>query len=147
MLVQASEICKLDPLICNELGVLYYQKRDYETAAAWLRRAIDLLTVDRMAVSWQPVLVNLGHTFRKLELFDDAIATYNRALGLAPHDATTFSALAFTHHLMGDLMVAIETYHKALAYKADCSVTQDLLKDALREHCLHCCQNDDPGLM
>ena len=49
--------------------------------------------------------------------------------------------------LQGDLPRAIETYHKALAYKADCSVTQALLGEALEEHCHFCCQHDDPGLM
>ena len=97
--MQASEICKLDPLICNELGVLYHAKGKHELAAAWLRRAASLLTVDRMTASWQPVLVNLGHALRKLEAFDEAVDTFSRALGLAPHDAGTFGALAYTYHL------------------------------------------------
>jgi anaphase-promoting complex subunit 6 len=145
--VQASEICKLDPLICNELGVLYFSKRDYKVAAAWLRRAAALLTVDRMSPTWQPVLANLGHAHRKLGEYDEAITAFTRALGLAPHDAGTFAALALTHHLRGDLGTAIETYHRSLAFRPDCAVTQELLRDALQEHCTHCCLHDDPGLM
>lgn len=74
--MQANSICSLDPLVCNELGVLFYQERDYESAVAWLRRALDLLTADRISPSWQPTVVNLGHVYRKQGLFDDAVRTY-----------------------------------------------------------------------
>lgn len=70
-----------------------------------------------------------------------------QALGLAPNDPGTLAALAFTYHMMGKLAPAIEMYHKALAYKSDCSFTAALLPRALKEHCEYCCRNDDPGLM
>ena len=145
--MQASEICKLDPIICNELGVLYYNKCDYAVAAAWLRRGADLLTTDRIAPTWQPMLSNYGHALRKLGQYDDAIAAYERAMALAPHDAGTHAAFGLTRHLMGDLPGAIEGYHRSLAHRADCAVTQDLLYEALKEHCHHCAVHDDPGLM
>lgn len=147
LLVQASSICKLDPLICNELGVLCYQKRDFRAAVAHLRRALALLALDRMSSTWQPVLSNLGHAYRKLARYDDAVAAFHQALGHAPGDAATLSALGLTHHLRGALTAAIATYHKALAFRADCGLTQDLLQTALSEHCALCCQTDDPGLM
>jgi anaphase-promoting complex subunit 6 len=133
--------------VCNELGVLYYQIGQFTTAAWWLKRAVAFLPIDRMMASWQPVLTNLGHVFRKLEMYEDAVSMFTSALGLAPRDAGTLSALAFTHHLAGNLTQAIEMYHVALAYNADCSLTQSLLKEALKDHCERCCQDDDPGLM
>lgn len=145
--MQASGICKLDPMICNELGVLYFNKRNFSAAATWLQRARTLLSSERVTASCQPVLSNLGHALRKLDRCDEAIEAYDAALGLVPCDAATLTALAFTHHLAGDLTKAIETYHTALAYRADCSLSQELLQQALHEHCRHCCQNDDPGLM
>jgi anaphase-promoting complex subunit 6 len=117
------------------------------TAEWWLKRAVEFLPIDRMLASWQPVLANLGHVFRKLGMYDDAVSMFNSALGLAPRDASTMSALAFTHHLAGDLTQAIEMYHAALAHDADNSLVQSLLKEALKEHCEQCCQDEDPGLM
>ena len=70
-----------------------------------------------------------------------------QALGLMPNDPGTLAALAFTYHMMGKLPQAIEMYHKAQAFKSDCSFTAALLPRALKEHCEHCCKNDDPGLM
>jgi hypothetical protein len=52
---------------------------------------------------------------------------------------------------MGDLTKAIETYHTALGFRADCSMTQELLKEllttAMEAHGEYCCKHDDPGLM
>ena len=146
-MMQASGICKLDPMICNELGVLYFNKRNFAAAVTWLQRARALLSSERITASCQPVLSNLGHALRKLERFVEAAEAYTTALGLVPCDAPTLTALAYTHHLAGDLTEAIETYHSALAYRADCSLSQELLQQALQEHCRHCCHNDDPGLM
>ena len=145
--MQANSICKQDPLVCNELGVLFYHKKEYRQSLAWLRRALDILTIDRVSASWAPTIVNLGHVYRKLAMFDDAVETYGKALGLMPNDPCTLSALGFTHHMTGRLNQAIEMYHKAPAFKADCGFTTTLLATALKEHCEFCCQNDDPGLM
>jgi anaphase-promoting complex subunit 6 len=146
-MLQANSICKQDPLVCNELGVLFYHKKDYRQALAWLRRALDILTIDRISSSWAPTVVNLGHVYRKLCRFDDAVETYVKALGLMPNDPCTLTSLGYTHHMTGRLNQAIELYHKALAFKADCGFTTNLLAQALKEHCDFCCKNDDPGLM
>jgi tetratricopeptide (TPR) repeat protein len=253
--VQANDICGTDPLVCNELGVLYFQKKDFDMAGSWLRRAKDLLPEDTVSSMWHPTLLNLAHTLRKQCKFAEAVATYQDALALSPHEpgvnlhqngvavghqvslavififvdiykssipaalwcmcldgclradvgcawalvvalrlrfhsaldryryshlthvcplywmqasaslqwcckyavpslsvrVGTFSALGFTYHLMGDINKAIETYHTALGYRADCSMTQELLKElldiAMEAHGEHCCRHDDPGLM
>lgn len=40
---QAAKLCPSDPLVANELGVLAYRGRQYEEAARWLRRALELV--------------------------------------------------------------------------------------------------------
>lgn len=50
-------------------------------------------------VGWEPIVVNLGHCYRKQQRWDDAIQVYERALGLCPGQAGTYAALGFTRHL------------------------------------------------
>lgn len=52
-----------------------------------------------MLSAWECVLVNLGHVYRKAQQWEAAIDCYTRALGLVPNQASTYSVLAFTHHL------------------------------------------------
>ena len=55
-----------------------------------------------MLTTWECILVNLGHVYRKAHQWDAAIECYMKALGLAPGQASTYSALAYTHHLKVD---------------------------------------------
>jgi tetratricopeptide (TPR) repeat protein len=57
-------------------------------------------------------LFNLGHCYRKLQRYDEAIGAYNKALHVSPRNASTYSALGFAHHLKGQHDVAIDYYHK-----------------------------------
>ena len=50
-------------------------------------------------LGWEPVVVNLGHCYRKQQRWDDAVQVYERALGLCPGQAGTYAALGFTRHL------------------------------------------------
>ena len=48
--------------------------------------------------------------------FDAAIHWYRVALSINPRAASTYSALGFSHHLRGDVDVAIELYHQVLTW-------------------------------
>ena len=52
-----------------------------------------------MTAGWEPLVVNLGHCYRKQQRWDEAIQVYERALGLCPGQAGTYAALGFTRHL------------------------------------------------
>ena len=52
-----------------------------------------------MLATWECVLVNLGHVYRKAQQWQAAVDCYMKALGIAPGQASTYSALAYTHHL------------------------------------------------
>jgi hypothetical protein len=52
----------------------------------------------------------------------------NKALSLAPHKSSTYAAIGFTHHLMGQPQEAIEFYHRALGLKSNDTF--------LSKHCL-----------
>lgn len=52
-----------------------------------------------ITAGWEPTVVNLGHVFRKQQRWDDAIAAYEKALGICPGRPGTYAALGFTYHL------------------------------------------------
>ncbi|EFJ07248.1 hypothetical protein SELMODRAFT_272183 [Selaginella moellendorffii] len=136
--MQAKGICPTDPLVYNELGVMAYRNREYEEAARWLRKALVLVqeTRNSLTLCWEPTVVNLAHTLRKLKLYPEAISMYEKALALCPRGATTYAALGFTHHLQGSTGIAIDFYHKALGLKPDDTFTAEMLTAALTEECL-----------
>lgn len=39
----SKDLCPLDPLVYNELGVLAFRNGEYGEAVAWFRRALELL--------------------------------------------------------------------------------------------------------
>lgn len=58
---------------------------------------------------------------------------YERAVGLCPRRASSYAALAFAHHLVGDLDRAIEYYHRSLGLRPDDAFAASMLSRALSE--------------
>ena len=71
-------------------------------------------------VGWEPLVVNLGHCYRKQQRWDDAIQVYERALGLCPGQAGTYAALGFTRHLKVGSKANMLWHTHASLYEHDC---------------------------
>lgn len=56
---------------------------------------------------WEPVVVNLGHCYRKQQRWGEAMQVYERALGLCPGQASTYAALGFTKHLQASSFLSM----------------------------------------
>lgn len=136
--LEAQRLCPGDAAVAHELGVLAARNRQYPQAARWLQQALALAPQERPAAA-EPSLVALAHVMRKQGGYSDAAALLERALGLAPHSAATYAALAFTQQLAGDSAAAVESYHKALGLRPDDSFCNDMLAEALQAECLRCC--------
>lgn len=131
-----------DPLCMHELGVLAIHKNEHDAAIGWFQKAL-MATADGDSVEdsiegcqdsyWEPTLFNLGHSYRKTRQFDKAIQCFARCVALCPQKYSTYSALAFSYHLMGDLDRAIEYYHQALGCKSDDPFSTEMLHRALEE--------------
>ena len=134
-----------DPLCLHERGVLAAQKDEHKEAITWFRRALtsavgagetSLLqeSIDLCHDAyWEPTIFNLGHSYRKMRQFEQAALCFGRCVSLCPDKFSTYSALAFTEHLMGDFDSAIAHYHEALGIKPDDPFSTDLLNRALNE--------------
>jgi len=119
-------------LFIHELGVLHLLSGEYEEAVGFfLQVATNCTEYD--AMTREPSIFNLGHAYRKLRDFDNAIHWYRAALEISPRVASTYSALGFTQHLRGDLNAAIELYHQSLSLKSDDTFTCEMLTEALKD--------------
>ncbi|CAI5513616.1 unnamed protein product, partial [Closterium sp. Naga37s-1] len=162
---EARRLCPSDPLVHNELGVIAYRSLDFTSAARHFEVALRLVagygaaagegggaesegargssnaTAGRQAVVaeslglWESTVVNLGHSYRKMRRYGDALMVYEQALSLRPNTASTFAAMAFTHHLQGNLIPAIEFYHKSLGLCPGDSLSAEMLGQALKDEC------------
>lgn len=119
-------MCSSDPLIFNEIGVVCYNEGKYESAIEAFRYSIALCTDNAEAV-----LANLGHSYRKLLRFTEAVECYRKASVLCPQNTSNLVSLGFTKHLQGNIDEAIEIYHKALAMKPNHSFASRMLSRAL----------------
>ena len=82
---------------------------------------------------WEPTIFNLGQSYRKICMFDEAAACFEKSLSICPGKASSYSALGFTRHLNGDLDGAIEAYHQSLSRKPDDPFCSEMLMRALNE--------------
>ena len=160
-LLKAKEICPFDPLVYNELGVIYFRNKYIDDATAHFEKALKLVTndmrnKDTLQDSWEPTVFNLGHCYRKLKYvkkpdarvlvnadlttmfrqYDKAMAYYQWAQSLTQvgaHRASIYTAIAFTHHLQGNVMEAIDVYHEALGLNSDDTFAHEMLQTALED--------------
>lgn len=133
---RASHICPTDPLVQNELGAILYKMNRYQDAKQHLENAIELCAKlpRRLWSVWEPCIFNLGHVYRKLRRFDEAIRCYQTSISLSTNSvASAYTALGLTHHLQGKPSKAIESYHIALGLKPEDTVSADLLSRALKD--------------
>ncbi|TPX42964.1 hypothetical protein SeMB42_g04920 [Synchytrium endobioticum] len=133
-LISARSICEFDPLLENELGVLYYEKQEYETAAEYFENAIAITgELHEKSLMWEHTYANLGHCYRNLKQYDKAKTCYNKVLQMNPASANAMSVLGMIHHLEGKVSDAIVYYHNALATQPSDILTTELLDRALQD--------------
>ena len=135
LLREARRLCRVDPMVGNELGVGCYREGKYADAIGHLQDALKLLPehAEVDADIRAPVLVNLGHCYRKLRQFERAKRAYQNAYALAPRDPGVVCSLAFVDHLQGDIDAAIEGYHRTLLLLPTMAFAREMLTVALQE--------------
>jgi len=130
-LKEAYKLFNSDPMIYNELGVVYYQQKKYKKAKDFFNATIRYISSDSYN-SWESTFFNLGHCYRKLKQYKDALVCYNKALNISPKDPMILSAIAFTYHLENKLDKAITYYHKVLSLQAHDTFANEMLHRALQ---------------
>jgi anaphase-promoting complex subunit 6 len=59
-------ISNRDPLVYNEIGVVFYKQKHYEEAESHFLKGLELCKEDKSLV-YQNLTINLAHTYRKLK--------------------------------------------------------------------------------
>ncbi|XP_012271394.1 cell division cycle protein 16 homolog [Orussus abietinus] len=128
---QAQEIAPNDPFVIHEMGVISFYNLDYKSAERQFKEAMKRIqggTKDVILPSkWEALLNNLGHTYRKMKRYEEALEFHQQALVLNPLSPSTYSAMGFIHALMGNSQEAVDAFHKALGLRRDDTFTTTML--------------------
>lgn len=127
-----------DPMLYHKAGVIEYQMGDYVAASRLFHFAISIVQESPIHLRrpFEATYFNLGHCYRKLGMYLDAIASYTEALLLQPSKSSTFAARGFAYHLAQSYTSAIHDYHSALDASPDDVFCNRLLNAALA-HLVH----------
>jgi tetratricopeptide (TPR) repeat protein len=92
--------------LCN-LGVAWYERRDYEKAVYFYREAIELNPGYAVAFN------NLGVAYAKKDQFQKALENYEKASGLEAHYPAPFFNMGVAYYRLGNMKRAAEHFKKA----------------------------------
>uniref|UniRef100_T1JHN4 peptidylprolyl isomerase n=1 Tax=Strigamia maritima TaxID=126957 RepID=T1JHN4_STRMM len=127
---QALAIAPEDPFVLHEMGVIAFQNQEWSTAEGYFKSALAKVQSENHTVlsdKWEPLLNNLGHVCRKLKKYNESLQYHRQALVLCPQNAATFSAIGFTHALVGTNAAAVDYFHRALGIRRDDTFSTTML--------------------
>ncbi|KAL1879069.1 hypothetical protein VTK73DRAFT_7395 [Phialemonium thermophilum] len=130
----AYGLCKTDPLLLNEMGIVMYHQNRLKEAASFFTEALktaDVIGSDPQA--WLGSRTNLAHTYRRLRLFKQALEEFDVVLREGGKDASIFSAKGLIFMDMGKPDEAVQLLHEALAIHPQDPVATELLNKAIEE--------------
>ncbi|OBA25780.1 TPR-like protein [Hanseniaspora valbyensis NRRL Y-1626] len=150
-LKMAIEINDADPLLLNELGVIYYQQCDFLKAKKYLKKAYELVTKMMMSENhnfsgkqpntyysnktWNGIFVNLGHTYRKLNDLGKALMCFEMVNGNSMQNTNILTSMALICLKLLKLERCIDYLHKALSVSPDNVMARNLLAKAMELNC------------
>lgn len=109
----AWQMCRVDPLLANEMGVTAYWNGDYSSAVDYFTQTLELAkNVQGSAIAWVKTHLNLGHAWRKLRNFSKARASYQAAADLDPNLAAPYLGLGYILVATGHKEEAVSCLHE-----------------------------------
>lgn len=128
----AYELCQNDPLLLNEMGVVYYHEDRMIDAISMFRRALVISEQNEADPdAWLPTRMNLGHALRRYGQLDEALSTFEEVLRHGVKEAGIFTAKGLVLLEMGRSWDAVVALHEALAVAPQDPMATDLLNRAL----------------
>lgn len=131
---QALTIAPEDPFVLHEMGVIAFKSQEWGTAERYFMDALRILeNIGQQVIveKWEPLLNNLGHVYRKLRNYDKSLEYHKRAGILSPQNPSTYSAIGYTYVLMGDNLMAVDYFHKALGIRRDDQFSTTMLSSVI----------------
>ncbi|VEU24133.1 DEKNAAC105369 [Brettanomyces naardenensis] len=131
-LLSSMSVCATDPLLLNELGVLYYNRGQLSKSETFLQKALlAAQNLDSGAKAWCSIHCNLGHVYRRLKKYKLAISHFEEVLRMSKTDANIYSSLGLIYLKLGRISKAIEMLHSALWIQPNDPIATDLLDKGL----------------
>jgi len=128
----AYALCKSDPLLLNELGVVFYHQEHMSHAISVFEQALQLAEeVGAEPSAWVATRANLGHALRRVGRLEEALRMFEEVLRQGGKDAAVFCAKGLVLLEMGDAWQAVVALHEALAVSPQDPVATELLGKAL----------------
>ncbi|KAG9198419.1 anaphase promoting complex subunit cdc16 [Epicoccum nigrum] len=125
-------LCKTDPLLLNELGIVAFHSADHPAAIDFFRGALAFSANNAVEPPAKiPFQTNLAHALRRAGLLDDALHFFNLVLRSGIKDAAVLTAKGLTLLEAGRAWDAVTTLHEALAVAPQDPMATDLLNKAL----------------
>lgn len=130
----AYELCKTDPILLNEMGIVYYHQNRIKDAVGMFSKALDIaqdLGSDPQA--WMQPRTNLGHAYRRLKMYKPALQQFDEVLREGGKDAAIFCAKGLVYLDLKKPEEAVNVLHEALAIHPQDPIATEILNKALDE--------------
>ncbi|CUM62711.1 uncharacterized protein PRCAT00000267001 [Priceomyces carsonii] len=135
-LLASYQICKFDPLLLNEIGVINFHKNDLPKAELFFQEALVAAKhLNSDSKTWISIHANLGHVYRRSNQPFKALECFNQVLRVSnKNDSNILAAIGLINLKLGNYFRAIDILHDALAISPGDPVSSDLLKRALESN-------------
>ena len=131
----AHTLCSTDPLLLNELGVVFYHLDHLSEAINIFNSALSIAAdIDSDPRAWIATRANLGHAYRRQREWALALQEFEEVLRQGGRDAGIFCAKGIVLLEMGSSWGAVCALHEALAVAPQDPIATDLLSRALEEN-------------
>lgn len=111
----------------NLLGLMTFQKREYDAAAESIKKAIQINPSNPL------YYINLGNALNEQNFADEAADAYRQALSLQPNQAEALNNLGNILYVQGELDEAVSCYQRAIELNGENPDTCNNLGSALRK--------------
>lgn len=130
----AYGLCKTDPLLLNEMGIVFYHQNRLKEAVEKFKESIEIAeAIDSDPQAWIAARTNLGHAYRRQRKFQQALNEFDAVLRENGKDAAIFCAKGLIYLDVGKPEEAVNVLHEALAINPQDPVATELVLKALDE--------------
>lgn len=130
----AYGLCKTDPLLLNEMGVVFYHQDRLEDSVTMFTKALEIADeIDSEPSAWISTRLNLGHSLRRLQQWELALNEFDEVLRLGGKDPAIFCAKGLVLMEQRRPFEAVHVFHEALAINPQDAIATELLNKALDE--------------
>lgn len=133
-LTAAHDLCKTDPLLISELGVVCYMEERYESACEHFEFALRMAAENEAPPNqYVSTRLNYAHALRKDYRYQEALEQFDEVIRLGLRDASVFSSKGMVLLDLEQPFDATVALHEALAISPQDPIASELLSKSLSQ--------------